>query len=158
MAAGATAHIADSPRQQALVDWLVEGGGKDPFVVVVAAHPDDESVGAGGRLNRLRHAWFVYLTDGAPRDPGDTLRAGYDLREAYAAARREELFKALRAADIEPSRVRCLDGVDQEACLQLGPLTFRLLDLLYNAAPDFVLTHPYEGGHPDHDAAASWSG
>ena len=123
-------------------------------MVVVAAHPDDESVGAGGRLDRLRGALFVYLTDGSPRDCTDARRAGYDSREAYAAGRREELHTALRTAGIETSRIRCLNSIDQEACFDLLPLTLRVLELLRAGAPELVLTHPYEGGHPDHDAAA----
>src|ERR1044071_8925740 len=154
MAAGATAHIADSPRQQALVDWLVEGGGKDPFVVLVAAQPDDESVGAGGRLDRLRHGVFVYLTDGSPRDLGDARRAGYSSRESYAAARREELAQALDTAGVDRSRIHCLNSVDQEACFHLASLALGLCEILRAAPPDLVLTHAYEGGHPDHDATA----
>jgi LmbE family N-acetylglucosaminyl deacetylase len=32
--------------------------------------------------------------------------------------------------------------------------TLRLAEILRERDPDVVLTHPYEGGHPDHDAAA----
>src|ERR1043166_7357421 len=94
MGATATARDPVAPSKANFLDWLVDGRGREPSVVVVAAHPDDESVGAGGRLNRLRGALFVYLTDGSPRDTSDARRAGYDSREAYAAARREELHNA----------------------------------------------------------------
>jgi LmbE family N-acetylglucosaminyl deacetylase len=44
--------------------------------------------------------------------------------------------------------------VDQEASLNLPELTARLAELFREGRPEVVLTHPYEGGHPDHDATA----
>jgi LmbE family N-acetylglucosaminyl deacetylase len=48
----------------------------------------------------------------------------------------------------------CLGGIDQEAVFEIQELTGRLLKLLLNQPPAVVIAHPYEGGHPDHDAAA----
>ncbi|HYC50403.1 MAG TPA: hypothetical protein VEB19_04755, partial [Gemmatimonadaceae bacterium] len=36
--------------------------------LIIVAHPDDESIGAGARLRKLGDAWVVDVTDGAPRD------------------------------------------------------------------------------------------
>jgi len=123
-------------------------------VVVVAAHPDDETVGAGGLLPAMRHATLVTVTDGAPHDPGDAERAGCNSREEYARLRREEMFSALSVAGIPEERCRTLNVVDQEASLEMAYLTMRLVDVLRELRPSAVLTHPYEGGHPDHDATA----
>lgn len=123
-------------------------------VMVVAAHPDDESLGAAGRMAVLRNPWIVHVTDGAPKDMQDAAEAGLATREEYAKARREELAAALRLVGIGMDRTRWLGVVDQEASLNMAGLAHRIADLFQELAPDLVLTHPYEGGHPDHDATA----
>jgi len=123
-------------------------------VLVIAAHPDDETVGAGGLLPRMRHATIVTVTDGAPRHPGDAERAGCASREEYARLRRDELLAALSLAGIPEERTRALNLADQEASLEMAYLTMRLVDILRELRPTTVLTHAYEGGHPDHDATA----
>jgi glycosyltransferase involved in cell wall biosynthesis len=122
-------------------------------VVVVAAHPDDEVLGLGTRLSLLRdRLLLIHVTDGAPRDMTDARRAGCATREEYAALRRRELEAALRTAGASADLVM-LGAADQEASLDLAGLARRLAALLGDRAPDIVVTHPYEGGHPDHDAA-----
>jgi LmbE family N-acetylglucosaminyl deacetylase len=43
---------------------------------------------------------------------------------------------------------------DQETAFALAEVTSWIERLLRSLEPDLVLTHPYEGGHPDHDACA----
>lgn len=130
----------------------------DPLLAVstavVVAHPDDETIGLGGRLPHLRGAVLIHVTDGAPRDLRDARAAGFATREQYAQARREELRQALAVAGIEMCQERMLDFIDQEASLDLVALAERLADIFQGIDPSVVLTHPYEGGHPDHDATA----
>lgn len=123
-------------------------------VLLVAAHPDDEVIGAGSRLPRLRAAHLAYVTDGAPRDMRDAERLGFPTREAYAAARLQEADRALEVLGVPPARAHRLGFVDQEAVRHLPELTRALIRLIRDLAPVAVLTHAYEGGHPDHDAAA----
>lgn len=128
-----------------------EGG---PRTVVVAAHPDDETVGAGSRFRSLRDPLFVHITDGAPRSMHDARAAGFSARGGYARARRRELLKALALVPVPPARCIGLGIADQEASFALQFLARALRDLLKGMLPGIVLTHAYEGGHPDHDAAA----
>jgi N-acetylglucosamine malate deacetylase 2 len=123
-------------------------------VVIVAAHPDDETIGAGGLLPRLHHPVVVTITDGAPRNPADAERAGCSTREDYARLRRDELLGALDVAGVGAGQVRALNIVDQEASLEMAYVTLHLVDILRELHPAAILTHPYEGGHPDHDATA----
>lgn len=124
-----------------------------PRAMLVGAHPDDETVGAGSRLERLAHALFVCVTDGAPRSGEDAAQHGFTPQQ-YAQARRQELEAALGECGVPPERIVGLQCPDQEAALNLVPLARRLAALVLQEQPEVVLTHPYEGGHPDHDATA----
>ncbi len=140
---------ADNPWIENLLAGRCSGA-----IAIVAAHPDDETIGAGGCLPRFGEVTLVHLTDGAPRDRRDAAAAGCKTREAYRAIRRRELIAAAQLAGIHPDRCIEMGMVDQEASLHLDRLARRLADWLAEVRPEVVLTHPYEGGHPDHDAAA----
>ncbi|MDB6109520.1 MAG: hypothetical protein JWR69_1270 [Pedosphaera sp.] len=125
-----------------------------PTIAIIVAHPDDEVIGAGAQLPRLRNAHFIHVTDGAPLNPRDANTAGFATSEQYAHARREELLAALALAGIAPQRTCELGFVDQQASLNLPKLVGALKRVLSELQPDVIFTHPYEGGHPDHDATA----
>jgi len=120
--------------------------------VLIAAHPDDEILGLGGQLAGIPDLTLIHVTDGAPRDLADARRAGFDTRGSYANARALELERALRAAEVIPARRRALAIADQEAIGHLPELLALMQEELRFAAA--VITHPYEGGHPDHDVCA----
>jgi LmbE family N-acetylglucosaminyl deacetylase len=96
----------------------------------------------------------VHVTEGSPSNPADAFAAGFSTREAYAAARREEAIRALSLADIPRDDITNLHFTDQTVAFELESLTLRLLALFEQFRPQVVLTHPYEGGHPDHDSIA----
>jgi LmbE family N-acetylglucosaminyl deacetylase len=123
-------------------------------VMLVVAHPDDETVAIGAQLARLRGMTIVLVTDGAPRDLHDARAHGFASAEHYAAARRHELGHALAIAGIEPTAVVYMDLPDQQAALQLDHLTRRMARLFAARRTQVATTHAYEGGHPDHDATA----
>ena len=125
-----------------------------PSVMIVVAHPDDESIGAGSRLSKLTDAYVVNVTDGAPRNPEVARRYGFSSREEYAEARYSELMRAMAVAGIPEERVICLDYVDGEASLRLVDLVLDVARLIDDHSPDIIITHPYEGGHTDHDSTA----
>jgi LmbE family N-acetylglucosaminyl deacetylase len=131
-----------------------EAAGDAPRTLIIVAHPDDEVIGAGARLPLIRDVTIVHVTDGAPRDMRDATAHGFATREAYAAARRDELRAAVALAGITADRLELLNVVDQEASLALALLAQRIASMLRELRPALILTHPYEGGHPDHDATA----
>jgi LmbE family N-acetylglucosaminyl deacetylase len=125
-----------------------------PRTLIVAAHPDDEVIGTGSRLRYLRDVSFLHVTDGSPQNLGDARACGLTTREHYATLRREELESVLGLLAVEPTRAECLGIVDQEATLHVPAIARAIADRVQLLQPDVILTHPYEGGHPDHDATA----
>jgi LmbE family N-acetylglucosaminyl deacetylase len=122
--------------------------------VLLCAHPDDETIGASACLGRLRNPTVVFLTDGAPRDPALRSPRAIGSRARYARTRHHEAIAALGLAGVSTDRILFLGGVDQEAIHEIALLAERFASLLAQIKPDIVITHCYEGGHPDHDAAA----
>ena len=121
--------------------------------LIVAAHPDDEVIGAGAMLGQLGRLTLLHVTDGAPRNMFDATRYGFPSREAYARARRDELSAALASGNVVAS-ARGLQVADQEAVHHIPEIAMRIATAVHEITPDLVITHPYEGGHPDHDACA----
>jgi LmbE family N-acetylglucosaminyl deacetylase len=125
-----------------------------PSLLIVVAHQDDETIGAGAQLARLNDVTVLHVTDGAPRDPAYARRFGYANVSDYGEARREEAAAALRLAGIPEERQLCLGIPDGEAPFHLVELAMTLADVMDELRPEAILTHPYEGGHTDHDAIA----
>ena len=96
---------------------------------------------------------LVHVTDGAPRNLADAREAGFAGADDYARARRAELSAALRAGGVMPALVE-LNAPDQGASARMRPIAVSLASLFFEHEIEIVLTHPYEGGHPDHDATA----
>lgn len=126
----------------------------DATVLFVFAHPADETVGLGGILDRFCEPWFACLSDGAPDDPAPARAAGCATPIDYARLRRRELAIALALAGHDSDRLIALGFTDQELAHSLEGITQAVEVLLQRVQPDYVITHPYEGGHPDHDATA----
>lgn len=115
-------------------------------VALVVAHPDDETIGAGGQLLRLRGVTLVHATDGSPK--------AHPQHQAYARQRRHELAAAVALAGVPRDAMISLGFVDQDASFHLAELARRLAALFEERNIEIVVTHAYEGGHPDHDAVS----
>jgi len=122
--------------------------------LLIAAHPDDETIGAGVLLSRMKNVRIVHVTDGSPANPADARAAGFSTREAYAEARQKETVDALVLAGIGEDAITNLHFTDQEVSFHLKELSLRILTLVAEIKPKIILTHAYEAGHPDHDGVA----
>jgi len=147
---------ADRQQNWNRLSWRLQTTRSDPSprILILAAHPDDETIGASVPLSRFPQSSVAFLTDGAPRDTRFWSAAVNESREAYAETRRQEALQALGCAGISPQRVFCLGGVDQEAAFEIGILAEQFAKVIAEVRPEVVITHAYEGGHPDHDSAA----
>lgn len=114
-------------------------------LLVLAAHPDDESLGACGLLQRSSCSHVVFCTSGEPLKRS----ASYG---ALAQAREKEAQHALETVQV----LTCtfLRFYDQQLYLVMNDLFHRVLEVALTFACDGVLTHALEVGHPDHDACA----
>src|SRR5262249_34164026 len=95
-----------------------------------------------------------FATDGAPREEGFWKQ--YGSRQAYAAVRRQEaqqVMGSIGACTI--FLADCVEGgiTDQELFQNLPAAITQAKAVVAQVQPDCILTPPYEGGHPDHDAA-----
>ncbi|HXS74286.1 MAG TPA: PIG-L family deacetylase [Rhodanobacteraceae bacterium] len=137
----------------------------DACLLIVAPHPDDESLAAGGVIQRaLAHGarvHIVFVTDGdnnpwPQRLLERRLRIGARERERWGARRRGEAQCALRELGAEAVAVHRLGWAD-------GGVTWKLVDetadaiaqwrtLLAEIAPTLLVLPDLADGHPDHSA------
>lgn len=136
-------------------------------LLVLAPHPDDESLACGGLLQRaLRagaEAWVAIATNGDANPwpqrlaerrwrlgPGDAARWG--------ARRAGEARDALRILGVDQSRIRFLDWPDQGLTQRLADHAdasiATLRDLLRRVRPTLVAAPALHDSHPDHSALA----
>jgi LmbE family N-acetylglucosaminyl deacetylase len=130
-------------------------------LMAVLAHPDDESLGAGGTLAMYAaEAVDVYLLTATRGEAGryGGLRAGdpgHPGPAALAGIRESELRAAARALGVR--EVALLDYQDQQLDrAEPGEAISRIAAHVRRVRPDVVLTFGPDGayGHPDHVAVS----
>ncbi|QRP49732.1 bifunctional PIG-L family deacetylase/class I SAM-dependent methyltransferase [Amycolatopsis sp. FDAARGOS 1241] len=119
--------------------------------LVVAAHPDDETLGASGLVQHLHAAGtavtLVVATDGEAAFPG----AGPDERRLLGRTRRVELARSLDAQGLTGVEPIWLGLPDSGLAGHIGELTEALRE---RAAERELCLMPWpEDPHPDHQAA-----
>jgi LmbE family N-acetylglucosaminyl deacetylase len=142
--------FAATPATASPLDRPIDGSS----TAVVVAHPDDEAIAFGALLSKLPGVHVVLVSDGAPADCADAFRYGFAHAASYAACRQAEMEAALAVAGIAPSALVRLGIPDQDTARNLASAASRLAALFAEWQVATVLTHAYEGGHPDHDAVA----
>ena len=134
--------MSETGKASALLDEIGGCGPIDLPIALVVAHPDDEAIAAAGLMVRLRRLTLIHVTDGGSGGRGD----------ASGHVRSAELTAALAAMLARPVKTSCYGLIDGSVVDRLPDLVHRLVADLAHC--DIVLTHPYEGGHVDHDACA----
>src|SRR5688500_6429168 len=86
-------HRTSAKMERCVLGRLLDGRLR---TVLVVAHPDDETIGAGGHLPRFQPEAIVHLTDGAP--------LSMERREEHAVVRAAELREAMSTAHVPPER------------------------------------------------------
>lgn len=123
--------------------------------LIVVAHTDDETLGAASVLAAdPMNTWVLHCTDSAPLNLDYARRAGFQTREDYAAARREEFRNAMSVAGVPETNHLRLEIPDQEATRRVSEIIAAITEIERDHGIERILTHAYEGGHPDHDAIA----
>ncbi|APU13618.1 bifunctional PIG-L family deacetylase/class I SAM-dependent methyltransferase [Actinoalloteichus fjordicus] len=119
--------------------------------LVVAAHPDDETLGVGGLLHRLHddgiEVTLVLATDGEGAFPDSTPAEKSQLAET----RRRELNESLDAQGLDAVRPVWLGLPDSGLSRHRRELTERLAELAKGR--DLCLAPWPDDPHPDHQAA-----
>src|ERR1700675_4910370 len=136
---------------------------KSDKVLVVAPHPDDESLGTGGLLQRIFAQniplRIVFATDGennpwAQRYWERRWRIGPDERVRWGQRRRGEALDALRTLGGKPDCARFLSLPDlgtTHLLLQGAPdLSVLIAEEIRDWAPTMALFQTGQDAHPDH--------
>jgi LmbE family N-acetylglucosaminyl deacetylase len=139
------------------VVWQTEFASLPPLtlpvgpLLIIAPHPDDETLGAGALIATLRkrglRVMVIAATDG--ENAYDTPAAE---RVALAETRESEQREALEILGVPETAIRRLRLTDSGLAAQEAELTNAILKL---AEPDMTLLAPWSGDfHPDHEACA----
>ena len=123
-------------------------------VMVIAPHPDDESLGCGGLIAALveggREVQVVVVTDGGASHPGSVAWP----RRRLAETRRTEALNALGALGLPTTAATFLDLPDADMPDRGSPAWLqaqrRLTDALSALAPDLLLLPWRRDPHRDH--------
>lgn len=141
---------------QILFEWL----GRDVTdnlppgdVLVIAPHPDDETLGCGALIARLagsgRKVRIVLATDGSKSANSKSIGPAQ-----LSDIRYEELKQAMRRLGVRAEDVLFLGFPDGAADQHSGPMAGKLAEAVRQAAPGLILMPSGRDKTPDHRAVA----
>lgn len=120
-------------------------------LLVVAPHPDDETLGAGALIWTLRQQG-VPITVVAATDGENAYDTPIEQRRALAQTRDAEQRNALATLGVPSNTIHRLRLTDSGLHNEEAALTAGLMDI---AEPGMTLLAPWSGDfHPDHEACA----
>ena len=126
--------------------------------LILAPHPDDESLGCGGTIAQLRALQYdvhvVFMSDGTQSHPNSTAYPADRLRDL----RESEAREALRILMVDPGACTFLRYRDRQVPMidtpEFGEATTLLTALLDRLKPTTLFMPWRRDPHPDH--RASW--
>lgn len=121
-------------------------------LVVAGAHPDDETLGAGGLIRTAALAgWRVDVVT-ATAGEGSHPHSPTHTPQRLAEVRRAELRDAISVLSPDAT-VRCLDLPDGDVASYVTELVAILVETIGTDGSDVLLCAPWRSdGHPDHEA------
>lgn len=148
---------------QSLEDELIPYHTKNPVgdrVVVLAPHPDDETLGCGGAIKRLldlgKDVMVVFLTSGDKADPNNPLSKKYYQNQyhitEYSLMREKEAQRAQRILGV--SNYIFLRFPDRLIHLHTDEVISNINDCIKKFNPDTLYSPSIIELNPDHRATA----
>jgi LmbE family N-acetylglucosaminyl deacetylase len=122
-------------------------------ILIIGPHPDDIEFSTGRLIMKRKgkNVFIIVMTDGRKGQDGSKTKRIIP-EEQYAKIRKNESRKALKEFGVNEGNIYFLNLHDQE--ILSNPY---IIDNIYlrikKTSPDFILIPPWEGAHPDHDAA-----
>ncbi len=131
-----------------------------PSILIVAPHPDDETLGCGGVLAKRTREGFeaavVVVTDGCNLFRLSRWKISADPTPAEVSAMRKE--ETRRAVDIlggKREAIRFLDVEDGDLRRHIESASEGVAGIIREVNPDEVYVTSEHEGHPDHVAACA---
>ena len=129
-------------------------------ILVISAHPDDETLFSGGTLTRYaQQGHAVFILETTRGEGGEVGEPPLTTRENLAAFREQEVREAVRilgARDIfflpylDPYME--INGIARRIDVPLAEFAAAIEKYVYKIRPDLIITHGSNGeyGHPQH--------
>ena len=122
--------------------------------LIIAPHPDDETIGCGGMITRFcmqgRNVHVVIVTDGSSSTQSDVITP-----EKLAAIRRQESLSALKVLGLSHENVFFLGYQDNQISHNILAISQAIAEHIAQLSPALIFTPHDFDEHPDHRVMAS---